>query len=273
MKKKYDYVPANRVSTKKFPRITAETVKRSMSFCFPYRLAYKDIRRACKEYDIRHSKRYKGFDYYYMTEVYGIAFLYKSEDNKVRAIQETCNGFNNINILREQIRKKVGNNDNGNYIDCSYLEETMWSAKEVMGNKSFDTLPCAFGLHRISETTSLVKVLDDAISVLTLAAFDPNSIYIGATEDQLFSQLTIDALQGKEVVYYPRSNKYFEAVDMKNRLMKYGLNIRVSNFMTLISFPDKRDNSDLSHYIWSRLQDGWEHGAILEEIRGFDPNF
>lgn len=265
MKKNYDFIILNRVSAKMFPKATIKTSSLESFFFFPRCVSAKDIERVYKEYDVH-------LTYLYKTDVgFGIALLYKSPDGKIREVKEFCIGPIFDERGYPQISIKRNRSINAKYKKCRQPKEH-FSGKELMGQKTFNPLPCPFGLHRVSESNNpIIRVLNREFNVLEMAAFDPDSTYISANEEQLSGELAKEALKGKTVIYYSANTKYEAALAMAEQLREQGMNISVSPFIRNI--PSSKRYSNICNYVFTMAGKGWERSDIMKKLKAFDSSF
>lgn len=169
-----------------FLKATIKTSSLHPFFCFPLCVSTKNLERVYKEYDVH-------LTYLYKTDAgYGIALLYKSPDGKIREVKEFYIGPMYDKMGYPQISIKRIRSMKAKYERCRH-PKGHFSGRELMGKKTFNLLTCPFGLHCVSEGKT-IRVLNDEFDVLKMAAFDTDSIYIFANEEQLSGELAKEAL-------------------------------------------------------------------------------
>lgn len=260
-------ITSDRVSELHFPKLTIKSKNCALLHCFPKKLPKDRIENVLMRYDVRQS-------YLYMSGTgCGIALLYRSSTvSGIREVKEICIDRNGRIAKNGKISICRGRRAGLKYCWCSDVNKESLSGRELMKGTEFNPLPCPFGLHIIFEDpNSIIRVLDNEISTLVVAACNIESIYITANEEQLGGELAQEATIGRKIVYYPKFGEYEKALAMKVRLAEKGVKISVSLFMKNITFEEKAIGSDISDYIRMEMSRGKAYTELMEHIFNVDP--
>lgn len=263
----YTKINVDRIRESFFPKLTSQSKNCVLLHCFPNSLSKENINKVLTDYDVRQSYKYKcGNDF-------GVAFLYQSDMVKgLREVKEICLDRSG-NIAKEgKISLWQSRCKDARYCQCSDKEKVSFSGIELMKGLLFSSLPCPFGLHLINEKPiSIIRVLDNELSVLIAAAYDSSSVYISANEEQLGGEIASARLTGRSLVYYPKYGEYENALKMKAKLAEKNVVVGVSPFMENVSFVGKKVGCDISDYIRTEMSTGKTCLEVMKCIFTVDP--